>query len=448
MKTIQGSRYLLRLVLVVLVFTVLSLERVDRDPASSTDLTGILQPISINLSGSDFVSLKNPSAVYCRELGYEFRIIKQKDGGEDGICLLPGETACPSWDFLNGRCGQEYSYCAQQGWGIQNITIDGDSDSPGVAVCVDVRGYPVGSVYDLIDLIKKSTGHEASEPIAELLGPPDPPVQNQTPNLVPPVSFDWRNYSGSDWVTPVKNQGVCGSCWSFSAVGVAESIFNIAASNPDLDLDFSEQYLVTDCLLYHDCNGGNKGTALYYIRDNGIPDEGCLPYQDGISTGCTYNSSGCCSSSNSSNCGSALCTYASSSECSDCRCSDRCGDWSSRLYTIDSAIYMGYNPNKDVIKQALIDHGPLAVSMYYEGPYTGGTYTCSNAVNNGTSTNHAVVLVGYNDAGSYWIVKNSWGTGWGPVAISTWFTTIATYRNIPIMRTPPRLGTLSLPLRV
>ena len=63
----------------------------------------------------------------------------------------------------------------------------------------------------------------------------------------PPTSFDWRNFNGGDWMTVVKNQGSCGSCWSFAAVGVVEAQYNLLENNPDLDLDLSEQYLVSNC---------------------------------------------------------------------------------------------------------------------------------------------------------------------------------------------------------
>jgi hypothetical protein len=65
------------------------------------------------------------------------------------------------------------------------------------------------------------------------------------------------------------------------------------------------------------------------------------------------------------------------------------------------------------IKQALVDTGPLAVSMgigsSYGGYWNGDIYRCTSD----TGTNHAVAIVGYDDAGGYWWVRNSWGTGWG-----------------------------------
>jgi C1A family cysteine protease len=101
-------------------------------------------------------------------------------------------------------------------------------------------------------------------------------------NLTFPAYFDWHNKNGTDWMTPVKNQGGCASCWAFSAVGVVEAVFNIYNNNPNLDLDLSEQQLVSSngvcCSYCGNCSGGRSLEALEYIRDTGIVDEACFPY--------------------------------------------------------------------------------------------------------------------------------------------------------------------------
>ncbi len=90
--------------------------------------------------------------------------------------------------------------------------------------------------------------------------------------------FDWRDKDGENWVTPVKNQGSCGSCWAFSAVGAAESAFLIYTNDPGMNIDLSEQHLVSDCCSVGSCGGGVPRSALEYIRDTGVPDEDCFPY--------------------------------------------------------------------------------------------------------------------------------------------------------------------------
>ena len=342
-------------------------------------------------------TLGNPAAVYCKEMGYEYRI--EDDNGQKGFCALPDGLVCDAWEFLQGKCGQSYSYCAQQGYEISTLSDGQDPFSPEYAVCVTSEGVAVGSVTELSNLSEKATGCGGETTVGEM-----PPLFEEGDEYVPPIgadpptSFDWRTYLGSNWLSPVKNQGSCGSCWSFSAVGATEAAHNIANNNPDLDLDLSEQYLVADCSSAGTCCGGDKSAALRYIRDYGVPDEACMPYVDG--TGCTCYDGTC----------DSVCNYDTSGNCSDRTCANRCGDYASRLTYITSTGYVG--TDRQTIQQALVDTGPLAVSMGwgsdFGGYWDGDIYRCTLDI----GTNHAVVAVGYSDAGGYWIIKNSWGTGW------------------------------------
>jgi hypothetical protein len=269
-------------------------------------------------------------------------------------------------------------------------------------VCVTGQGKVIGSVTELAALAEKATGCSGEVQAEErAFASAEAETYTAPPLGDPPASFDWRSYQGYDWTTPIKNQGICGSCWAFSAVGVAEAAHNIANDDPDLDKDLSEQYLVSDCygLFGQSCCGGWQSLALGYIRDSGIPDEGCMPYVDGDGCSCDY---GTCDSN---------CIYRTGGDCSDRSCSDRCGDWASRLEQIVST---GYVPSdRQTIKQALVDTGPLAVAIGirddYGGYWDGDVYRCADD----SGANHAVAIVGYDDAGGYWWVRNSWGTGWG-----------------------------------
>ena len=96
------------------------------------------------------------------------------------------------------------------------------------------------------------------------------------PNPTPPMSFDdlpsqysWLDYGG-DWTTPAKDQGNCGSCWAFGALGALEAAINIAKGDPTFDRDLSEQYIMA-CLNVGGCGGGWMSEAIYYIKDSG-PD--------------------------------------------------------------------------------------------------------------------------------------------------------------------------------
>jgi len=91
------------------------------------------------------------------------------------------------------------------------------------------------------------------------------PENNQSPKPKTfsnyPSEFNWMNYNGKDWTTNVKNQGPCGSCWAFGAVSCLESIINIAWNSPDLDIDLSEQYILSCLSASGSCRGGNSYSA-------------------------------------------------------------------------------------------------------------------------------------------------------------------------------------------
>jgi len=102
-----------------------------------------------------------------------------------------------------------------------------------------------------------------------------------------PSQFSWRKFNG-DWMSPVKDQGGCGSCWDFSALGAMEAAINLASGYPDTDIDLSEQYVLS-CLPYGGgCNGGWTDDAFEAIIStspsigngiNGVPLESCMTYQ-------------------------------------------------------------------------------------------------------------------------------------------------------------------------
>lgn len=62
----------------------------------------------------------NPAAVYCKELGYEYKIV-DTDQGQKGVCIFP-DKECEEWDFFTGGCGKEYSYCVKKGYDIETAT--------------------------------------------------------------------------------------------------------------------------------------------------------------------------------------------------------------------------------------------------------------------------------------------------------------------------------------
>lgn len=197
-----------------------------------------------------------------------------------------------------------------------------------------------------------------------------------------PTRWDWREKDG---VTPVKDQGGCGSCWAFGTIGPIESSIRIRDAKT---VDFAEQWLVSCNKDFWGCDGGWYAFDYFISRkdqcqQNGGVLEQYFPYAaaDLPCSGCPYP----------------------------------------RDYWIDAWYYIGdgYSiPPVDSIKQAIMEYGPVAVGVWVSDPwysYGGGIY---NNCTPTTDFNHAVTVVGWDDnfngtGQGIWIVKNSWGRDWG-----------------------------------
>jgi C1A family cysteine protease len=315
------------------------------------------------------VGTANPAAVYCDELGYEYKIINDGAGGQRGVCIFPDNSSCGAWDFFTGKCGQNYSYCGLHGCDIETIRDGKNPYSPEYAVCI-LPNKTKTSVIKLMDMDKKiSVGitplKTKSINVSEIA------KETEDFGVETPTTFDWRNKDGENWITPVRDQGNCGSCWAFAAVGGVESKINIARKDSNFDVDLSEQYLVSDCCDAGDCDGGWSDSTLGYIKTQGISDEPCFPYT-----------------------------------ASDRPCSYRCSAWDKRLWKIDD---YGYVQDAS-IKEYLIEKGPLPTYILMDGYFSDGIYRCKSPPTDPHP--HAILLVGYNDIEGYWIAKNSWGSGW------------------------------------
>ena len=154
-------------------------------------------------------SMRNPSAVYCNMLGYTYRIKNSADGGQYGVCELPADTTCRAWDFLAGKCGKAYSICAKQGLEIRTLKDGKDPFLTEYAVCVNDEGNIIKSVTEMTNLLEQSGGVALNESFS--MQPSTPRPEDAHTNDALPSSFDWRSYQGSNWLTPIKSQGICGS---------------------------------------------------------------------------------------------------------------------------------------------------------------------------------------------------------------------------------------------
>jgi len=201
-------------------------------------------------------------------------------------------------------------------------------------------------------------------------------VKLQLPEGGAPASLDWRKQGV---VTTVKDQGQCGSCWSFSATGSMEGAVAIAGNNLT---SLSEQQLMDCDTLSESCEGGSMTSAfLYAVLNGGMCAESAYPYK-GVDESCQ------------------TCTVVS-----------KISSWTSVFYNL-------FDPTDDEYLMAAIQLGPVSVAVEADQDswqkYTSGVITSATC---GTALDHGVLVVGYDhDATSgldYWIVKNSWGASWG-----------------------------------
>ncbi len=174
-----------------------------------------------------------------------------------------------------------------------------------------------------------------------------------------PAKWDLRNVNGVNYITPVRDQGQCGSCWAFGAIGAMEGTYNFE-QNKSTDIDLSEQDIVSCDNTEHGCDGGFSSRVYTYLKTSTVCDETCFPYK-----------------------------------AQDISCSQKCA-WNKNGWKVSSEERPG---TVDAAKGRLICGGPIAV--------------CSNA------WMHCITLIAYDDDSSIcqnnygskgcWIIKNSWG---------------------------------------
>jgi hypothetical protein len=226
-----------------------------------------------------------------------------------------------------------------------------------------------------------------SRPLDQLCGLVMPPDWRQRAHWDPcppqralPAAWDWRTMAN---LPVVRDQGGCGSCWAFAAIGAMECAL---AREAQISTNLSEQWLVS-CTWAGSCGGGWYDEAFEYLKCGGQQDpcggsgailESSFPYVAwDAPCGCPYAHPHC----------------------------------------LDSWMQVGTGsgaPTVEQIKQAIYDHGPVAVGVYVNdafAAYHGGIFNACESF----LTNHAVVLVGWDDnqGGGVWILRNSWGASWG-----------------------------------
>jgi C1A family cysteine protease len=187
----------------------------------------------------------------------------------------------------------------------------------------------------------------------------------------PPSSIDWRNYSGKNFVTGVRNQLNCGSCVAFATCAALESRDAVRGGTQNPTLDLSEAHLFY-CGCQNCCaKGWQPVLALDFAQNTGVGLESAFPYTPGNQP-----------------CRSGVAPQI-------------------RIVAHTAA----FAPTARRV--AIAGAGPVIGAMkvfrdfmyYKEGVYTPVTDDLLGL--------HAICVIGYDDIGKYWIIKNSWGPGWG-----------------------------------
>lgn len=248
-------------------------------------------------------------------------------------------------------------------------------------------------VYDMTAEQKRSFfGRRPSVKISELVKSDDiGPLVRYLDKKVLPVRFDWRNHNGHTYIGPVRDQGYCGSCYAFGAAAAAEGTYNVAMNRFDSNcIDLSESFIMW-CLgslsqfypHFFGCDGADYDyMELQALVEYGIIRESDYPYTSNFNGTCTH--------------------------------------WNDPIikFTQWNRIPCG---DIDAIKTAIMTFGVVdaavlttsAFQAYHSGVYQDSNTTCHSTPCYYTPTDHAIALVGWDDADGAFILRNSWGSSWG-----------------------------------
>lgn len=226
-----------------------------------------------------------------------------------------------------------------------------------------------------------------------------------------PEAIDWREQGA---VTPVKNQGPCGSCWAESAVGNMESLWYLANKGSlKAPVPLSVEQVV-ECDAHDDsCYGGYpKGAYQYVIENGGLSGEADYPYDVAGKTVCLPNQTF------NATCGDGMCDDPPLTSYCDRTCSDKTHRPVAKIHS-----WLALPRDEAAMATYLVQHGPVSIGIDASGGGLGILFPWLQFYKRGvanprrctTTIDHGVLIVGMGEESSqkYWIIKNSWGAKWG-----------------------------------
>jgi len=285
---------------------------------------------------------------------------------------VPAQQVIRLWAVETGQTGFRLAY--RRAWETER--------SPKVAISIDADGLDLAHICAILstELLAHASAARAQDEHPQRRSPaPEQTDPHSSLQSLPEV-YNWCETHGG--CPPVRNQGRCGSCWAFGTVGPLEAWIKYGGAEGNVDL--AEQYLLSCNTHGWGCDGGWWAHDYHWnMMPPGEPQAGAVlesafPYQ--------------------------------ASEVS-------CAGPYDHPFKVTSWDYIGDGhsvPAVAAIKEAIHTFGPVGVAVCVGNQfdrYTGGVFqtdeTCNYAVN------HAVVLVGWDDADQAWILRNSWGPDWG-----------------------------------
>ncbi|MBI4721816.1 MAG: T9SS type A sorting domain-containing protein [Candidatus Stahlbacteria bacterium] len=273
-------------------------------------------------------------------------------------------------------CILQFAFCISKVWGLDLAKLQAELaklGNPWIAGETEISKY--------YESLSKEEAQAFREGLAEEYEPTNSTnsiKSTNSKNFPPPDTWDWRNKDGHNWMTGIRNQGNCSSCWAHAWLATMEARINIWEGVPERDINLSEQFIIS-CRTEGGapCNAGSwTHAANTLIAYNGVPDEACFPY-----TGTGQS------------------------------CNSKCSDWQSRLVNItDWAQETSASVDR---KKEIIMEGPAGGYVTFKEDifyYKGGVYKPIM----GEKFNHGVCFCGWRSGTSEnWLLKNSWGTSWG-----------------------------------